>query len=66
MPKFEPGEIVVVSDFAGDPEIIGVKAEFVGMSDDGRYLTKSLIDGKYIKKTPIPWEYCFHLSDLEA
>ena len=64
MKNFKPGEIVVVSDFARDPEIIGVKAEFVGMTEDGKYLAKSLLDGKCIRKTPIPWKYCFHLSEL--
>ena len=66
MPKFETGELVVVSDFAGDPEVIGVRAEFVGITNDGKFLAKSLFDGKYVRKDHIAWEYCFKLSDMEV
>jgi hypothetical protein len=46
--------------------VIGVKAEFVGIADDGQYLAKSLRGGKFIQREPIPWRYCFPSSIMKA
>lgn len=51
------GEIVLVSDFDGDIETIGVKAIFVGMTDKGKFLTRPLPPHKY-KKEFTEWRYC--------
>jgi hypothetical protein len=62
--KFKPGEIVIVSDFPEDPETVGVRAEFVGITADGKHLAKSLLKGKYTRAEPIEWAHCFHLSEI--
>jgi len=50
------GDRVIVSDFLGDMETIGVESVFVRMADDGRYICKSATCGRKSRETY--WHYC--------
>lgn len=51
--EMKNGGRVLVSDFDGDLETIGVEAVFVEMSADGKFRTKSGPDNKVLE-----WRYC--------
>ena len=59
----KPGDEVMVSDFDGDIQTIGVRAIFVGMSADGKFQARPAGTGKY-KKDLVEWEYCEPVEEL--
>jgi len=51
------GDRVIVSDFLGDMETIGVPSVFVRMAEDGRYICQqSPSCGREVHE--ISWHYC--------
>jgi len=58
----KPGDEVMVSDFPEDIQTIGVRAIFVGMSEDGKFQARPTYPGKY-KKDLAEWKYCEPVCD---
>ena len=58
----KPGDEVMASDFDGDIQTIGVRAIFVGMSEDGKFQTRPAEPGRY-KKDLVEWKYCEPVCD---
>jgi len=58
------GDEVMVSDFEGDIQTIGVRAIFVGMSADGKFQARPAEPGRY-KKDLVEWRYCELVRDKE-
>lgn len=62
--KMKTGDRVMVSDFQGDIEIIGVEAEFIKMSKDNQFMCRSVNRSKYANRSIIKWKYCESIESI--